>query len=235
MWSGTSPVLPLAVTLGLGVLASGCDVGGCVRAARTVASAAATTAAGPTAPAAPASAAGSRAAAPPAPSGQAPLPPLDGYRAVQVGGVSHGKDGNVVLLVDAAANVAVPIFVGPTEALSIELRLDGRRYPRPLTHDLFDSTVRRLGGVVERVTIDRLVDDTFHATVVMRDGADRFALDARSSDAIALALGSQVPIHVAEAVVTQAGVDLARLRSLAEDGEDAPAPAAPAPERPLHL
>jgi len=235
MWSGTPPVLPLALTLGLGVIASGCDVGGCDRAARTAASAAATTDAGPSAPAASTSATSSRAAALPSPSGQVPLPPREGYRAVQVGGVSYGKDGNVVLLVDAAANVAVPIFVGPTEALSIELRLDGRRYRRPLTHDLFDATVRRLGGAVERVTIDRLVEDTFHATVVVRDGADRFALDARSSDAIALALGSQAPIHVAEAVVQQAGVDLARLQALAEDGEEAPVPAEPAQERPLHL
>ncbi len=234
MRPGRAPGGLLVVTLGCGAMAGACDL--VDRAvglrARAVASAAPPPSAAPSAAAA---AAGPRAGAAVPSSGLRPLPPLEGYRPVKVGGVSYGKEGNVVLLVDVAANVAVPIFVGPTEALSIELRLDGRRYRRPLTHDLFDATVSRLGGRVERVTIDRLEDDTFHATVVIRDGEERFALDARSSDAIALALGSRAPIQVAESVVRRAGVDLGRLQSLADDAEEAPANPEPAPERPLHL
>ncbi len=234
MRPGRAPGGLLVVALGCGVMAGGCDLAdrAAGRAVRADGSAAATSSAAPSASSA---ASGPRVGAAAASSGLCPLPPRDGYRPVEVGGVSYGKDGNVVLLVDLGANIAVPIFVGPTEALSIELRLDGRRYRRPLTHDLFDATLRRLGGRVERVTIDRLEDDTFHATVVIRDGEECFALDARSSDAIALALGNRAPIQIAESVVSRAGVDLSRLQSLADDVEEAPAAPEPARERPLHL
>jgi bifunctional DNase/RNase len=153
---------------------------------------------------------------------------------VTVAGVWFVHERHVVILLDSASQLAVPIFIGPSEALSIELRLDGRRFERPLTHDLYDATLERLGGAVERVTIDRLQEDTFHATVVIRTSADRFALDARSSDAIALALGAQAPIEVADAVVRRAGVDLAALEAHSH-GELAPREPRAPEEVPLGL
>jgi hypothetical protein len=100
----------------------------------------------------------------------------------------------------------VPIFIGGTEALSIELRLAKRRYARPLTHDLFDAAIDKLGGTVDRVQIDGVRDDTFVGSVFVRRGDDIFELDARPSDAIALALGRSVAIWVAPEVIEKAGI-----------------------------
>jgi hypothetical protein len=128
----------------------------------------------------------------------------------------------VVLLLDPGKHRAVPIFIGESEALSIKLRLAHRSYPRPLSHDLLDTIMHKLGGQVEQVRVERLLDNAYVATVVVVRDKERFELDARSSDAIALALGSQVPIFMAEEVLRTTAVDLDRLPPItppeAEDG-----------------
>ena len=125
-----------------------------------------------------------------------------------VGGVAPTARGNAVLLVDAARKKAVPIFVGDTEALSIQLRLEKKRYSRPLTHDLLDTTLKQLGAKVEAVRVERVVDNVFHGSVILRQGDKSITLDARTSDAVAIALGNQVPIQVAKEVVEKAAMDL---------------------------
>ena len=159
----------------------------------------------------PSAAPSSSAAAPPAPD---PLRAPSGYVEMKVLGLAPGPNGGIaVLLADADKEVVVPIFIGGTEALSIELRLGGDRHPRPLTHDLLDAVMKDLGGELVKVQIDELRDGTFYGSVFVRR-PDRAApaetaisrIDARPSDAIALALGSGVPIFVARTVVTDAGV-----------------------------
>ena len=102
--------------------------------------------------------------------------------------------------------VAVPIFIGGTEALSIELRHNKRRYARPLTHDLLDAIMTKLGGKLVHIQIDAIRDDTFVGAVFVRKGDAILEVDARPSDAIALAIGSRVPIYVAEKVLEKAGM-----------------------------
>jgi bifunctional DNase/RNase len=157
--------------------------------------------------------------APPAPKRRAapadqPRGPGAGYTEMTVLGVAPTDHGSAVVLTDAGRKRALLIFVGSTEALSIELRLSKRTYPRPLTHDLFDSALERLGARVESVRVEKLEDNTFFGRVVLLDEGRRIELDARSSDAIALALGSGVPIYVAREVIERAGVDLDTLENV---------------------
>jgi bifunctional DNase/RNase len=122
-----------------------------------------------------------------------------------------GDYGNAVLLVHPNDNVVVPIFIGGTEALSIQLRLERRKFTRPLTHDLLDSMMEQLGGKMVRAQVNSLKGGVFIGSVILdRKGADGdselIELDARPSDAIALAIGNQVPIYVAKDVIAEAGL-----------------------------
>jgi bifunctional DNase/RNase len=128
-----------------------------------------------------------------------------------VGGVAETSQGDAVVLTDPERHVAVLIFVGGTEALSIALRLHKERFARPLTHDLLDGLLTELGARVESVRVDALVDGVFHGTVLVRAGPRLIQQDARASDAMALAIGNAAPIYVSTAVVRQAGVDLSKV------------------------
>lgn len=130
----------------------------------------------------------------------------EGYVEMTVVGVAPTGDGEAVLLVDEDKSVIVPIFIGGTEALSIDLRHRRKRYQRPLTHDLLDEVARELGGSFEKVHVDDIKGNTFVGTVFLRAGKRVVQIDARPSDAIALALGNRVPIFVAQRVIDQAGI-----------------------------
>jgi bifunctional DNase/RNase len=99
-----------------------------------------------------------------------------------------------------------PIFIGPFETLAIQMVLEGTAPERPLTHDLLQNAIDRLGGTVERITIDDLWQGTFYAriTVGQKNGPSQ-DIDARPSDAIALALRAKAPIYMAENVIEEAG------------------------------
>jgi bifunctional DNase/RNase len=109
-----------------------------------------------------------------------------------------------VLLRDNRGRKA-PIFIGPFETLAIQMSLEGTAPERPLTHDLLKTAIEKLGGSVERITIDDLWQGTFYAriTVAQKDGTSQ-DVDARPSDAIALALRTKAPIYMAEDVIESA-------------------------------
>ncbi len=117
-----------------------------------------------------------------------------------------GAFGNAILLTRESDDVMIPIFIGGTEALSIELRLQHKTFTRPLTHDLLDSLVRELGGRMLRAQVNALVDGVFVGSVIFERAGQIVELDARPSDAIALAIGNDVPIYVAKAVIDEAGL-----------------------------
>jgi uncharacterized protein len=114
-------------------------------------------------------------------------------------------EGGAVLVVDEATNMIVPIFIGGTEAHSIELRLRGSAPQRPLTHDLLDTIVVKLKASIVKVQIDELRDQTFIGSVFVRGNGKIYRIDARPSDAIALAIGNKVPIYIAKKVLDEAG------------------------------
>jgi len=155
----------------------------------------------------PAAAASAQAAedAPP-PDKPARLEPPPGYVEVAVLAVIPTPQGSAtVLLGEADKRRIVPIHVGGTEALSIALRMDQEQPQRPLTHDLLDAAVRELGGELVKVQVDSLRGGVFIGTVFLRKQGRILSLDARPSDAVALALGSRVPIFMAREVIEQAG------------------------------
>lgn len=98
-----------------------------------------------------------------------------------------------------------PIFIGPFETLAIQMALEGTSPERPLTHDLLKSSIDRLGGTVERIIIDDLWQGTFYAKVSVAQKDTVMDIDARPSDAIALALRTRSPIYMAEHVIEEAG------------------------------
>jgi bifunctional DNase/RNase len=113
---------------------------------------------------------------------------------------------HVVILKDSEHDRYLPIWIGPWEASAIAMRLQGLTPERPLTHDLFATVLGELGVRVDRVLISSLADETFHARLVLVGPDARHEIDARPSDAIALAVRLGVPIFAAEAVLDQAAL-----------------------------
>jgi bifunctional DNase/RNase len=119
-----------------------------------------------------------------------------------------GEEGAPVVVLEARGE-ALPIFVSADQAKSISHALEGRPFERPLTHDLFVEMLTEFGGAIDRIRIDELAEHTFLAKIDAeryRDG-DRadVVLDARPSDAIAIALRVDCPILVADEVLDAAG------------------------------
>lgn len=114
----------------------------------------------------------------------------------------------IVVLKDIASETVMPIWVGIFEANAIALEIEKVAAPRPMTHDLTRNLIRHLNATLERVVISELKDDTFFAVLWLRQGDERVALDARPSDALALALRADCPIYVTEQVM-----QLARLNT----------------------
>jgi bifunctional DNase/RNase len=163
-----------------------------------------------------------------------PRPPKDYVEMIPLR-VEPTPNGAALLLGDEAGSVIVPVFIGGTEAMSIQLRLEKQRHERPLTHDLFDAAVHELGAELWKVQVDALHHTTFIGRVFLRKGDRIIDLDARPSDAIALALGNRVPIYVAQRVIDSAGVRRDDARGDAEpapDGATAPRPKPPPPRKP---
>jgi bifunctional DNase/RNase len=155
-----------------------------------------------------------------------------GYVEMVVVDMISTRNGAAVLLGQSeSSQVVVPVFIGGTEALSIELRRRHDSYPRPLTHDLLESLVRALGGELVKVQVDELRNDVFIGSVYVRRGEAILQVDARPSDAIALALGSAAPIFVAQAVVDRAG----QKRDEPADASSAAAPPSGAPPPPATI
>lgn len=102
----------------------------------------------------------------------------------------------IVVLKDIDSELILPIWVGVFEANAIALELEKVSTPRPMTHDLLKNLAHGLNARVRKVVISELRDDTFYALIWMVQGSEAIALDARPSDAIALALRWDCPIYV---------------------------------------
>jgi len=143
---------------------------------------------------------------------------------MEVAGVVPHDNGQTVLLVDKEDTLFIPIGVGGSEALSIHLRAEGKRFERPLTHDLLDAMLKDLDATVVRVEIGELRGGVFIATVFVKAKDRVLRFDARASDAIALALGAKAPIFVAESVRKEAGIRPADVMPGGEQPHPVPEP-----------
>lgn len=113
----------------------------------------------------------------------------------------------IVILKDAASDAVMPIWVGIFEANAIAVEIEKLATPRPMTHDLTRNLIQNLNGHLERIVITELKEDTFFAVLRLRQGAEPVLVDARPSDAIALALRFDCPIYVTEEVMQLARVN----------------------------
>jgi bifunctional DNase/RNase len=98
----------------------------------------------------------------------------------------------------------LPIWVGVFEANAIALQIENVTTPRPMTHDLLRNVIQDLRGRIEKIVVSDLKDNTFYALIYLTVGGEVMAIDARPSDAIALALRSRAPIFVEEKVIDHA-------------------------------
>jgi bifunctional DNase/RNase len=113
---------------------------------------------------------------------------------------------HVVILRDTARERYLPIWIGPWEANAIAMRLQGVTPERPMTHDLFTQTLSELGVTVKQIIVADLTEDTFRARLLLQLDGREIDLDARPSDAIALAVRTGVPIFATDSVLDRAGV-----------------------------
>jgi bifunctional DNase/RNase len=104
----------------------------------------------------------------------------------------------VVLLKEKGGDRMLPIWIGPSEASSIAIQLSGRKFQRPLTHDLLKTIVQGLGARIPKIAIVELRDKTYYAKVYLERASELISIDARPSDCIALALRTQSAIFVSE-------------------------------------
>lgn len=112
----------------------------------------------------------------------------------------------IVILKDANGDALLPIWVGPYEANAIATEIEKASAPRPMTHDLLKSLMHGLNAQLQRIVVSELRDDTFYAVLWMDQKGETVTLDARPSDALALALRTDCPIFVEEEVLRAAKV-----------------------------
>lgn len=137
--------------------------------------------------------------------------------------VSLVTNQRVVILKELEGERYLPIWIGHFEAEAIAMELQGVEAARPLPYDIMKKMIGDLGGRVRRVLISGLREDVFYATIVIEAAGRQIEVDSRSSDAIALAVRTKVPIFVDESVMDKAGV------LFGEDEEEVDAEAKPKP------
>ena len=114
----------------------------------------------------------------------------------------------VVILRVKDSDKYLPIWIGPSEADAIALKLQDVSVPRPLTHDLLRSVINTLGATVDHIVVSDLSNDTFFAKIVIQVNGDKVEIDSRPSDALALVVRTQAPIFADDSVVEKAGVQM---------------------------
>ncbi len=136
-------------------------------------------------------------------------------------------ESNLLVLSQKSSGTILPLAVGRSEAIAIELRLHDAVAPRPLTHDLLGKAIEELGAKVVRVEIDAVENAVFRAKIRLSQGERRVTLDARPSDSVALALRTHAPIFASRKVLADAGLDKAELEKMRKHGHRGGSPGAP--------
>ena len=115
--------------------------------------------------------------------------------------ISENDDQQIIVLKETDGDRHFPIVIGINEAAAIDRRLKKHPTPRPPTHELLASVIEHLGGKVEKVVVNDLRNRTFFAILYIRQGDKVVEVDSRPSDAIALGIGTGVPIFVEQKVL----------------------------------
>ena len=116
--------------------------------------------------------------------------------------IDEKRHDQLIVLKEKGGNRILPIVIGLNEASAIKLKISGFTPPRPLTHDLLHSTIENLEASIDKIIIDRLEENTFHAKIVIKTSSgESKIIDARPSDSIALAVRAHAPIFVEDEVL----------------------------------
>lgn len=118
--------------------------------------------------------------------------------------INEVNDQQYIMLREVDGERSFPIVIGMFEALSIDRRVKGVQWPRPMTHDLIVNAIDHLGGDLQDIYINDLRDHTYFAKLRVRKDGELVEIDCRPSDAIAVAVTAKVPIYVAEDVLEEA-------------------------------
>lgn len=131
---------------------------------------------------------------------------------LSVMGISYSPMQNgafaLLLAVEGDSKIRIPVVIGGAEAQSIAIRLERVRPPRPLTHDLFCSFAHAFGVKLIDVFIYKFEDGIYSSELTFSDGNRTICLDARTSDAIAIAMRADAPIYTTQAIVDETGIEL---------------------------
>ncbi len=140
---------------------------------------------------------------------------------VTVSGMARdARENPVVLLKSSEGEEVLPIWIGHAEGLAIELTMKGEKFERPLTHDLLKTAIEGLGGILAKVAITELRNNTFFAKLYLQRDQDLVVVDARPSDSVALALKFDAPIFVARDVFASHKRSLEQENSPGPDADD---------------
>ena len=121
--------------------------------------------------------------------------------------IDEKRQDQIIVLKEKNGERQFPIVIGFLEASSIKMKLSNVETPRPLTHDLVLLAIESLGAKVEQVVIDKLVNSTFHAKIVVKTSDHQLKnIDARPSDGVAIAVRAGVPIFVDEEILNKASI-----------------------------
>ena len=118
--------------------------------------------------------------------------------------INETSDQQIIVLKERNGKRSFPIVIGMMEAFAIDRRLKGLKPPRPMTHDLLDNVIKSLDAKIEKIVINDLRNHTFYAKICLIANDQTIEVDSRPSDAIALGVASNTPIHVAQHVLDAA-------------------------------
>ena len=136
---------------------------------------------------------------------------------VQSLGLDRTSNTPVVILQELDGTRVLPIWIGPGEASAIAMELAGMKFSRPLTHDLFASMIRGLGGMLIRVMITKVIENTYYAELIIQRGTEVISIDARPSDSIAIALRMEARIFTTEDLLENTSIEIADGTTSPED------------------
>lgn len=125
----------------------------------------------------------------------------------------------VILSTESEPKVYLPIEIGETEAVTIKLKLEEQLAPRPLTLDLLEQILAKEQIEVSEISIDNWNDGLFSGSIRLKQSGESWEMDARPSDALGLAAGTDVPIYASQAVLESAGIDLDDIEAAEEETE----------------
>ena len=121
--------------------------------------------------------------------------------------VDENRHEQLVVFREKSGKRFLPVVIGLPEIHAIKLKLGNVKPPRPMTHDLMLQVIEGLGGKLQKVVIDKLENNTFHAKLhILKEDGSEIVIDGRPSDSVAVALRAQVPVFVEDDVLNTASV-----------------------------